>query len=301
MFQDKRCLSIRYIPHLSPLISIKLNSIVGVTDLFGIGNSDNTSTADSRSISPHDYGASKLATSSNCHNSEQRIWERMTDKWLAEQHHQQHRTQKGDPLPTGETSLVCHESILDQGAEMDTVGEPGYLHSTKSPGSDDTQFGELPALPLDMAISETDPNDGDFSTWSDFSEPEPELSKAFLEVLEPFRPRIVQALMTKFLARQQSIRAHSPSHQEDVTAASTRLLVESGLESSNSLASVGREARRGGEEDDGDNQQPSRNRVLRSSNDSSSQPRLACPFYKNNPLRHHKCFKHILRDISRVK
>jgi len=203
--------------------------------------------------------------------------------------------------------MVRHASILGQLTDIDAVCESGYLHSTKKPDSDDAGLGELPALPLDTAISESEPSDGDFSMWSDFSEPEPKLSKAFLEVLEPFRPSIVQELMTKFLAGQQNIRACAPSGRENASAASSQSLVVPGLENSNSLASVGlkrnhgREARRGGEEDDEDNQQPSRKRVLRSPDDSHRQLVLACHFCKNNPRRYRRCFSAVLKDISRVK
>lgn len=261
-------------------ISSNRNSIIKVSDLFGIGNSEKAGTADSRTISRAisnlNHVTSKPTTSSNCCNSEQRIRERMTDKWLAEQHHQQHRTQKGEPLPRREISLVHHASILDQVTEIDPVGE-------------------------------AEPSDGGFSTWSDFSGPELELNKAFLDVLEPFRQNIVQTLMIKFLAGQQNIRAHAPSCREDATEASSQLPIVSNLENSNSSTSInlkrnhGRKARHDGEDDDEDNPQPSRKRVLRSPDDSPRQLLLACPFCKNNPRHYRRCFAAVLRDISRVK
>ena len=57
----------------------------------------------------------------------------------------------------------------------------------------------------------------------------------------------------------------------------------------------------GDDDKDEDDRRPAQRRRLNPSSEDTNNRLLACPFAKNNPLQHRKCFKYVLQEIARLK
>ena len=57
----------------------------------------------------------------------------------------------------------------------------------------------------------------------------------------------------------------------------------------------------GDDDKDEDERRPAQRRRLNPSSEDTNNRLLACPFAKNNPLQHRKCFKYVLQEIARLK
>ena len=57
----------------------------------------------------------------------------------------------------------------------------------------------------------------------------------------------------------------------------------------------------GDDDEDKDERRPAQRRRLNPSSEDINNRLLACPFAKNNPVQHRKCFKYVLQEIARLK
>lgn len=208
--------------------------------------------------------------------------------------------QRESPPPTAMPPVSPH---IPAATIMDDF-PPGCFFPGSRGDSDDAEGSWESTLPPSHIVVQAESSDGDISTWSDFSEPEPELNKASLDALERFRPILLKILMVKFRFRQQASRTRAPSSHDNTTASSRSYTSRpsqrgSRQGGSNCLKRTSDEfvPRDNGDED----KENPRKKMYQLPEDVQDQRLLACPFCKNNPRRYRKCYTAVLRDISRMK
>lgn len=181
-----------------------------------------------------------------------------------------------------------------------------YLENLEVYAAKDTPWTEAEATSSIFECQVGESSDPEW--WSEASSPDSAKAASLSELL-PFAKEAASLLFEKFLTQRfgtswrtrggtqdssQSSVASGFSNTTTVSSVSSRSTSGKGTES------LSRTSRKRPSDDEDDRRPTQRRRVELISRDFKGQL-LACPFAKNKPLKHAKCFKYIIQEIARLK
>ena len=149
----------------------------------------------------------------------------------------------------------------------------------------------------------------DSEWWSEASSPD-ETASLSLSVLLPFAKDVATRLFNSFLIRGRDSGGRKKGHSRDssqssvasgssaTTTASTNSSLQSGSKGTARVSGISRKRPLDDEDED---QQPTQRRRMEFISQDDRVQVIACPFAKNNPLKHAKCFKYMIQEIARLK
>jgi len=171
----------------------------------------------------------------------------------------------------------------------------------------------------DDSISMKTPRNDDYSPgamscdsgwWSEDSSDDIDLMVP--SALNPFVKKAATQLFQAFATWRRTpstqSRGHTSQSNQGVDSCNTSASASTRLDTAASMTSNKGDdvtktpgKRLPGDDKDEDERRPAQRRRLNPSSEDTNNRLLACPFAKNNPLQHRKCFKYVLQEIARLK